>query len=72
MIFLHALVKYKPQSKLQLERLAVFGCYQHTTKILIILQLRESLEDIFTVRMVKGGQNAQLKDLFVQGCLRIQ
>lgn len=70
-ILLHALVKYKPQSKLHHEILTVFGCYQCPTKILIILQFGGSLEGIFTVRMAKGGQNALLKDLFVQGCLRV-
>jgi len=69
-IFLHALVKYDPLSKLQIEILVVFG-YQHTTKLQVILQLSESLDDIFMVRTVKGGQNALVKDLFVQGCRRV-
>lgn len=53
-IFLHALVQYKPQSKLHHEILTVFGYYQCPTKILIILQFGESLERIFTVKMAKG------------------
>lgn len=61
MIFLHALVKCKPQSKLHHEILTVFGCYQHPTKIPIILQFGGSLEGISTVRMAEGGGNALLR-----------
>lgn len=49
----------------------MFGHYQHNSKILINLQLSVNLEEICIGRRVNGGQNALLKDLFVQGCLQV-